>query len=86
LSLFGLFCAFKTSTTDLVHFYDIITAVNVGTTIPLKAFKDVGDDNWALFYTFSSGFSEKPGFRNNYFLFQIRSTTLKKGASTIQSI
>jgi hypothetical protein len=35
LFLFGLFCAFKTSTTDLVHFYDIITVENVGTTIPL---------------------------------------------------
>jgi hypothetical protein len=31
-----LFCAFKTSTTDLVHFYDIITVKNVGTTIPLS--------------------------------------------------
>jgi hypothetical protein len=29
--------------------------------------KDVGDDNLALFYTFSSEVSEKPGFRNNYF-------------------
>ena len=29
--------------------------------------KDVGVDNWALFYTFSSEVSEKPGFRNNYF-------------------
>ena len=48
--------------------------------------KDVGDDNWALFYTFSSEVSEKPGFRNNYFFPQIRSTTLKEGASTIQSI
>jgi hypothetical protein len=36
LFLFGLFCALKTSTTDLVHFYDIITAENVGTTIPLN--------------------------------------------------
>ena len=27
--------------------------------------KDVGHDNWALFYTFSSEVSEKPGFRNN---------------------
>ena len=27
--------------------------------------KDVGDDNWALFYTFSSEVSEKLGFRNN---------------------
>ena len=27
--------------------------------------KDVGDHNWALFYTFSSEVSEKPGFRNN---------------------
>jgi hypothetical protein len=27
--------------------------------------KDVGDDNLALFYTFSSKVSEKPGFRNN---------------------
>jgi hypothetical protein len=35
LFLFGLFCAFKTQTIDLVHFYDIITAENVGTTIPL---------------------------------------------------
>ena len=51
-----------------------------------KSLKDVGDDNWALFYTFSSKVSEKPGFRNNYFFFQIRSTTLKEGASTIQSI
>ena len=47
--------------------------------------KGVGVDNWALFYTFSSEVSEKPGFRNNFF-FQIRSTTLKEGASTIQSI
>jgi hypothetical protein len=37
LFLFGLFCAFKTSTTDLVHFYDIITVENVGTTIPLSS-------------------------------------------------
>jgi hypothetical protein len=36
LFLFGLFCAFKTSTIDLVHFYDIITVENVGTTIPLR--------------------------------------------------
>ena len=27
----------------------------------------MGDDNWAIFYTFSSEVSEKPGFRNNYF-------------------
>jgi hypothetical protein len=27
--------------------------------------KDVGDDNWALFYTLLSEVSEKPGFRNN---------------------
>jgi hypothetical protein len=27
---------FKTVTIDLVHFYDIITAKNVGTGIPLK--------------------------------------------------
>ena len=27
--------------------------------------KDVSDDNWALFYTFSSEVSEKLGFRNN---------------------
>ena len=26
----------KTSNTDLVHFYDIITAANEGTTIPLR--------------------------------------------------
>ena len=31
------------------------------------AFKDVGDNNWALFFTFSSGVSEKPSCRNNYF-------------------
>jgi hypothetical protein len=37
--------------------------------------KDVGDDNWALFHTFSSEVSEKPGFRNNKFFFQIRSST-----------
>ena len=30
-----------------------------------KELKDVGVDNWALFYTFSSEVSEKPGFRNN---------------------
>ena len=48
-------------------------------------FKDVSDDNWAPFYTFPSEVSEEPGFRNNYF-FQIRSTTRKEGASTIQSI
>ena len=29
--------------------------------------KDVADDNWALFYTFSSEVSEKYGFRNNLF-------------------
>jgi hypothetical protein len=34
-----LFCAFKTSTTDLVHFYGIITVENVGTTIPLNGIK-----------------------------------------------
>ena len=34
--LFGLFCAFKTLTIDLVHFYGIITAENVGTGIPLS--------------------------------------------------
>jgi hypothetical protein len=33
--LFGLFCAFKTLTIDLVHFYCIITAENVGTRISL---------------------------------------------------
>jgi hypothetical protein len=37
LFLFWLFCAFETLTIDLVHFYDIITAENVGTGIPLKA-------------------------------------------------
>jgi hypothetical protein len=36
LFLFWLFCAFKTLTIDLVHFYDIITAENVGTGIPLN--------------------------------------------------
>jgi hypothetical protein len=35
LFLFGLFCAFKTLTIDLVHFYGIITAESVGTGIPL---------------------------------------------------
>ena len=29
--------------------------------------KGVGVDNWALFYTFSSEVSEKPGFRNIFF-------------------
>jgi hypothetical protein len=46
-------------------------------------FKHVGDDNLAFFYTFSSEVSEKPGFRNNYFLFQICSSTLKKVGSTL---
>ena len=31
----------------------------------IDVFKDVGDDNWAPFYTFSSEVSEKLGFRNN---------------------
>ena len=35
---------------------------NLFVKIPLK---DVGVDNWALFYAFSSEVSEKPGFRNN---------------------
>jgi hypothetical protein len=30
-----LFCAFKTLTIDFVHFYDKITAKNVGTNTPL---------------------------------------------------
>ena len=33
LLLFELFCAFQTLTINLVHFYEIITAKNVGTTI-----------------------------------------------------
>jgi hypothetical protein len=33
---FEFFYAFKTKTIDLVHFYDIITAENVGTGIPLN--------------------------------------------------
>jgi hypothetical protein len=33
--LFVLFCPFKTSTIDFVHFYHIITAENVETTTPL---------------------------------------------------
>ena len=32
-----------------------------------EVFLDVGDDNWALFYTFSRRVSEKPGFINNFF-------------------
>jgi hypothetical protein len=35
----------------------------------INVFKDVGDDNWALFYTFSSEVSEKPGFKNDLFIF-----------------
>jgi hypothetical protein len=46
----------------------------------------VGDDNWALFCTFSSEVSEKPTFRNDLFIFQVRSTTFKEVASTIQGI
>jgi hypothetical protein len=38
LMLFVLFCAFKTSTIDFVHFYDIITAENWVPTNPLKNF------------------------------------------------
>ena len=34
-------------------------------------FKDVGDDNWALFHTFLSEVSEKPGLRNNLIFFSI---------------
>ena len=36
--LFGLFCSFKTLTIDLVHFYDILTAENVGAGIPLSGY------------------------------------------------
>jgi hypothetical protein len=35
--------------------------------VRIRQFKDMSDDNWALFYTFSSEVSEKPGFRNNNF-------------------
>jgi hypothetical protein len=34
--LYGLFFAFKTLTIDLVYIYDITTAENVGTGIPLN--------------------------------------------------
>jgi hypothetical protein len=36
-SYFDCFVLLKTLTIDLVHFYDIINAENVGTGIPLKA-------------------------------------------------
>ena len=47
------------------------------------AVKDVGNDNWAIF---SSEVPEKPGFRNDLFIFQIRRTSLKKVASTTQRL
>ena len=43
------------------HIFEKILDSRVSNIYP----KDVGDDNWALFYTFSSDVSEKPGFRNN---------------------
>ena len=46
---------------------------NKVTQLPKKnqnsSFKDVGDDNWALFHTFASEVSEKPGVRDNLLFF-----------------
>ena len=33
----------------------------------LYVFKDVGEDNWAIFYIFSREVFEKPGFKNDLF-------------------
>ena len=56
----------------------------------LFTLKGVGVDNWALFYTFSSEVSRKPGSQvlasEIIIFFQLRSTTLTEVASTIQRI
>ena len=52
------------------HMYQFLTG--------LRVLKDVGDDNRALFYTFSSEVSEKHGFRNNYFFFKYVVQLLRK--------